>query len=165
MSLCANTKHCQACRPRNLFQKCSGCQSAYYCDAKCQKQGWVGGHKKECAALAAKRERKVAKAKRKAQKLGDAKKKAEKNHESFSMSMSLILMSDSESDGESDDSDSSMDDLTLSHTSLGNHSKNSLNGSKNSFNKSLLSIHKDEEEIDREVALLEQSFSHFALEK
>ena len=156
MSLCDNTKHCQACRPRNMFQICAGCQSAYYCDAKCQKQAWVGGHKKECADLKAKREKKMARAMRKAKKLQEAKKKAEQNHESFSMSMNMILMSDSEND-DSDSGDSSIDELTLSHTSL--------NNSKNSFNKSGLSFHKDEDGINREVALLESSFSHFALEK
>jgi len=103
----------------------------------------------------------MAKAKRKAKKLQDAKKKAELNHESFNLSMSMILMSDSESDGDdSDSSDSSLDDLTLSHTSL-NASKSSLNASK----KSLTFQHKDDDDVDREVALLEASFSHFALEK
>ncbi|KAJ7657245.1 hypothetical protein DFH06DRAFT_1197743 [Mycena polygramma] len=33
---------------RRDFLRCSGCQSAYYCSKKCQKQDWLDGHRKLC---------------------------------------------------------------------------------------------------------------------
>jgi hypothetical protein len=39
-----------------LLRLCSGCRSVRYCSQDCYKAGWKGGHRQECAALAAARE-------------------------------------------------------------------------------------------------------------
>ncbi|KAJ3904001.1 hypothetical protein F5879DRAFT_802552 [Lentinula edodes] len=43
-------KQCSWCRnPSAVLRKCSGCESARYCDSQCQKAHW-SNHKKECKA-------------------------------------------------------------------------------------------------------------------
>ena len=105
MAMCDNhrgEKGCQAIRAKSALHACGGCQSKFYCNAKCQRQDWTNGHSKECSTLAAKRQKELEKEKRREKKLLKAKKEAEQNHASFNASMTIMLMdsSSSESDGE-----------------------------------------------------------------
>ncbi|KAJ7071680.1 hypothetical protein C8F01DRAFT_1226556 [Mycena amicta] len=53
---CDNLK-CAALREYGQIQRCSGCQSAYYCSIECQKADYTSGqHRKFCAKLRSRRE-------------------------------------------------------------------------------------------------------------
>ena len=45
---------CGLCFKKSVkpFERCSGCKIIYYCSAKCQKEDWKKGHKKECKEFA-----------------------------------------------------------------------------------------------------------------
>ena len=52
-SLTVETWQCDACGKESdiKLQRCGGCKSVYYCDAKCQQQHWNAGHKNECKTM------------------------------------------------------------------------------------------------------------------
>ena len=54
-SLTVETWQCDACGKESdiKLQRCGGCKSVYYCDAKCQQQDWNAGHKNECKTIKA----------------------------------------------------------------------------------------------------------------
>ncbi|KAJ7809919.1 hypothetical protein B0H13DRAFT_2295116 [Mycena leptocephala] len=47
---CDNLQCCQI-RERTYFRRCSGCQSAYYCSAACQRYDWYADHHRESCSL------------------------------------------------------------------------------------------------------------------
>ena len=52
-SLTVETWQCDACGKESdiKLQRCGGCKSVYYCDAKCQQRHWNAGHKNECKTM------------------------------------------------------------------------------------------------------------------
>ena len=52
-SLVVETWQCDACGKESdiKLQRCGGCKSVYYCDAKCQQRHWNAGHKNECKVM------------------------------------------------------------------------------------------------------------------
>ena len=92
MAMCDNQPRCKAIRPLGSLLRCGGCNSVFYCDAKCQKQAWkTGGHSTKCEAMAAKYRRKLEKKKKQVKKLRQAKKEAEASNQSFNASLSIMF--------------------------------------------------------------------------
>jgi tetratricopeptide (TPR) repeat protein len=42
---------CDGCGQRNPSHKCSRCKCVFYCSVDCQRQHWIGQHKKECVPI------------------------------------------------------------------------------------------------------------------
>lgn len=50
--------YCKVCKG-DAKQKCSGCQSVFYCSRNCQVADWKNGHKNECKSYEVSRVRKL----------------------------------------------------------------------------------------------------------